>query len=481
MAETSTTPAEKAFTAELDRLRISFHGEAAVRAATEQDFGHIVRGVSFGAVVPNTAEEALAVVRSAGSSGVRLTPRTHGNSQSGQSVPQGGFALDLSRLSRVEVPERERLTIECGPAASWRSVMSVALEHGLVPKAMPMNLNLSVGGTVSAGGVGGAGHRYGPCAASVVAAQVLTGGGEIKRVSHDQNPELFALLLGGQGRCGVLLSVTLALRRTTGRVETAYLLYDSVDACLAQLPVVAKHPEVAYAEAYCSALFQGLKVTDAGRRPLLRWFGGLQVTREVDASTPASDDWFADFGAREVVHRETDSVAGFSGRYEARFDMMKRSGDWLRAHPWFECFLPPSRAAAVIRQALGLLPAFFGDGHRMFAIRVDERLEYLAMPPAEDGFVIAFAVLPTAIADWALPDALACLTRLQDVVMSAGGKRYLSGWLGDAGTPEFWQAHYGSRYERWVRAKVEHDPHGVFSSALYSPLDAAIRGRGPSE
>ncbi|HET9933731.1 MAG TPA: hypothetical protein VFQ35_23670, partial [Polyangiaceae bacterium] len=181
-------------------------------------------------------------------------------------------------------------------------------------------------------------------------------------------------------------------------------------------------------------------------------------------------------GNAEVVHRETDSVGGFSGRYEARFEMMKRSGDWSRAHPWFECFLSPSRAASMIRRALELLPPFFGDGHRMFAIKVDERLEFLSMPEAEGGFVIAFAVLPTAIPEWALGDALGALARLQDLVQSEGGKRYLSGWLGSPG-PEFWKTHYGARYERWVNEKLRHDPSGVFSSAMFAPLDAAVYAR----
>jgi cytokinin dehydrogenase len=465
-----------AFVGELERRSIPISQGAAALEAASLDFGRLVRGVSLGVISPRTHEQVQTTVEMARKHAVYLTPRTQGNSQSGQSVAVGGFTLDLSQLSRVGAPDAERLVIESDAGASWRRVMSSCLEQGLIPKVMPMNLDLSVGGTLSAGGVGASCHRYGNCAAAVAAVSFLTGAGELVRCTREQNAELFALALGGQGRCGILLSVTLELRRTTSRVETCYLLYDSVQECLANLLSVAAHPEIEYAEAYCSSLFQGLRVSERGRRPLYRWFGGLQVTREVEGTTRASDAWLDGLGWKEIVHRESDSIAGFSARYDMRFELMRRSGDWGRPHPWFESFLPPSRAASVISQALSSLPPFFGDGHRIFLLRVDERLPYLSMPVAESGYAVAFAVLPTAIAEAALPDALPVLERLEELVTREGGKRYLSGWIADRGA-EFWRRHYGSHYEDWTRAKLKHDPDGVLSSALFGRLDAELYGR----
>lgn len=495
MADSSTARSEmSSFMAELERLAIPLSRDVASLQAASIDFGRIARGDSLGVISPRTQEQVQATIGVARKHGVRLTPRTHGNSQSGQSLALGGFTLDLSQRSGVGEPDPERSSIDCEAGASWRSVMKACLERNLIPKVMPMNLDLSVGGTLSAGGVGASCHRHGNCAAAVLSVVLLTGAGDVVHCSREQNAELFALALGGQGRCGILLSVTLELRRTTGRVETCYLLYDSVSECLANLPAAVARQDVAYAEAYCSSLFQGLQLTERGRRPLLRWFGGLQVSREVDAtegtSVPSSgpvassrsgagDPWLSGLGWREIVHRESDSIAGFSARYDLRFEMMRKSGDWSRPHPWFECFLPPSRAASVVSQVLSSLPPFFGDGHRMFLVKVDERLRYLSMPVAEAGYAVAFAVLPTAIHEAALPDALPILERLDELVERAGGKRYLSGWVGSPRV-EFWRRHFGARYEEWTRAKLRYDPDGVLSSALFANVDAELYARAAS-
>jgi cytokinin dehydrogenase len=464
------------FTSALDRAGIPWTLAAPALEDASVDFGRVVRGSPRGVISPITHEQTRELVLTARKHRVGLTARTHGYSQSGQSISQEGFVLDLSRLSRVGAVDASGPTIECDAGASWRSVMNASLAQGLIPKVMPMNLDLSVGGTLSAGGVGASCHRHGNCAAAVASVSFVTGAGDIVRCSRQHDPDLFASALGGQGRCGVLLSVTLELRATTGRVETCYLLYDSVAQCLASLSAVAEKPEIAYAEAYCSSLFQGLKVTDRGRGPLMRWFAGLQVTREIDRVPPASDAWLDGLGWREIIHRETDSIAGFSARYDLRFELMRKTGDFAKPHPWFECFLPPSRAASVISQALDLLPPVFGDGHRIFLLQIDERLRYLSMPLPEAGHAVAFAILPTAVPEAALSGALPILERLDEIVQHAGGKRYLSGWIPNPRVA-YWQRHYGLRYEDWIRSKLRYDPDGVLSSALFASLDAELYGR----
>lgn len=442
-----------------------------------RDFGGIARGRSGGVIRVARRADVCCALELAQQGGVQLTPRTSGNSQSGQSLSDGGFTLDLSGLCYVSEPDSNALLVSCEGGASWRSLLARVLPLGLIPRVTPLNLNLSVAGTLSAGGIGVSSHRFGSCAACVEDLVVVTGEGAALRCSRSENAELFALVLGGQGRCGVVVEATLRLRKTTGHVQTYYLLYEALDVCLADLALISAMSDAAYAEAYCSSLLQGLRVSDSGRRPLFRWFFGLQISREVQKGTSIDLSWLGELKHREIVHVEDDSLEGFASRYDVRFENMRNSGDWDRPHPWFECFLPPSRADEFILDALERLPPAFGDGHRIFEVRIDESLKYFSMPPAERGAAIAFAVLPTSVPVNALGRALPVLRDLDEALARVGGKRYLSGWI-DAPTKAFWQTHFGERYEPWVGGKRRYDPRGVLSSKLFSELDREIYVRG---
>jgi cytokinin dehydrogenase len=58
------------------------------------------------------------------------------------------------------------------------------------------------------------------------------------------------------------------------------------------------------------------------------------------------------------------------------------------------------------------------------------------------------------------------LARVDSLLRNAGGKRYLSGWLGSVDEAR-WREHYGPSYDRWIAVKRRFDPDGIFRSALF--------------
>jgi cytokinin dehydrogenase len=86
----------------------------------------------------------------------------------------------------------------------------------------------------------------------------------------------------------------------------------------------------------------------------------------------------------------------------------------------------------------------------------------LAMP---SGDVAIFAVLPTGVPKPLLDDALSGIQKAHEILLAAGGKRYLAGWLG-AMDSDAWRRHYGDYYDSWVAAKQSFDPNGILCSSL---------------
>lgn len=99
-------------------------------------------------------------------------------------------------------------------------------KHGRMLPVLGDQLGLSVGGYLSAGGVGFNSVEYGFFADHVVRFEFMQPNGEIISCTAESDPELFYAVLGGQGQLGVLLSAqvrTIPRKHTYLRLDIATL------------------------------------------------------------------------------------------------------------------------------------------------------------------------------------------------------------------------------------------------------------------
>lgn len=435
-----------------------------VGLATRQrvgDFGGLVKGWQNGMFRPRTVEELVEVVQRARNDGIRLTPRGGGLSQSGQSVPDDSWSLSLTELTHVAPPDAAVGTVRCQSGATFRSVLSRCLEHGCIPRVLPLNLDLTVGGVLSAGGFGTTSHRFGPVVSNVASAEVVLGTGELVETGPARAREVYDAVLGGLGRSGVVASAELCVEPAPSAIRTVYLVYDELESLFADVETLRS--QALHLEAFCSSSFQGLCRANRGaRRPLVHWLYGLHVS--VDSNTDPRE-LVAGLGFNRVLHTDEDECGPFAARYDLRFERMRSTGAWGKPHPWFEAILPRTEAQAFIERAMKLLPLSFGDGHRISVLASTDHPKALALPR---GPALGFAVLPQCIEQAALDEALSALRRLDCMLSEVGGKRYLSGYLFDMDSAA-WQRHYGDAYSTLLSLKHRFDPTNVFGSAL-APL-----------
>jgi len=440
-----------------------------VLAEASRDFGGWIQGRADGVLRPNSVAELELTVRSAGQRGLKLTARGRGLSQSGQSVPRGGLSLDLRGLNSIHELDASKRRIWVEPGVTWRELLTRLAPAGLRPSVMPLNLDISIAGTLSAGGFGSTSFRHGVAAANVSRLEVVTGAGARVACDRTKSTSVFDAVLAGLGRVGVIAGAELELVPVRSRTQTCYLLYEDPEQLLLDMERLAARACIDHLEAFCSASMQGLALAPSGKRePFVHWLYGLHVSSEFEPpAEPLRIDELLD-GIRpwRVLRAEEDDSRAFAARYDARFEMMRRTGGWAQPHPWFECMLPLATAAELIPNALALLPPFLGDGHRVLLVTGDRRPQAFAMPAGEP--VVGFAVLPPGVPEALRGPTLAALQRVEALLLGAGGKRYLSGYL-DQMDELKWRAHYGDRYEDLARSKATLDPSGVFESCLSQP------------
>jgi cytokinin dehydrogenase len=131
--------------------------------------------------------------------------------------------IDMSARNRIHGVERDRMTVDAG--ATWAAVLEASLAQGLTPPVLTNYLDLSVGGTLAVGGIGGTTLKHGLQTDNVLALDVVTGDGREMTCSASENAALFEAVRGGLGQCAIITRATLRLMPAKAGVRRYHLAY----------------------------------------------------------------------------------------------------------------------------------------------------------------------------------------------------------------------------------------------------------------
>jgi FAD/FMN-containing dehydrogenase len=134
--------------------------------------------------------------------GLLLAVRGGGHSWPGKSTCDGGVMLDLSQMTNVDV-DIDSQTAWCDGGALLGNLDDAALAQGLVTTAGVVS-HTGVGGFTLGGGFGRLNRKYGLTIDNVLGAEIITADGQVRKVSADNEPELFWALRGGGGNFGAV-------------------------------------------------------------------------------------------------------------------------------------------------------------------------------------------------------------------------------------------------------------------------------------
>ena len=358
---------------------------AAATDAAGDDFGHLVRRPPSAVLRPGSPADVAAVVRFAASHGLQVAARGQGHTNFGQSQVQGGIQVDMGPL--VSMGAIVDYQLEVGAGVTWSAVLRASGSRGLMPPVIPDFLDLSVGGTLSVGGIGYTSWRHGAQVDNVTELEVVTGAGEVVRCSPDRQPDLFDAALAGLGQCGVIVSARIRLVPAPERVRVFDLLYPDLASMTADMRLLLDDCRF--------DTLVGLVVPGP-----TGWLHLLETGAFIGPDDgPSGDDLLDGLGFLPGTQQSFDlPFFDFANRVTVQMGDLKAVGLLDFPHPWAGLFVPGSAVDGFVGDVLGeLTPADVGRSFPMLlhAFRRPPLTRPLLRVPDEDVF-FAFSLLRAA-------------------------------------------------------------------------------------
>jgi FAD/FMN-containing dehydrogenase len=152
-----------------------------------------------------------------------LAVRGGGHSWPGKSVCEGGLMIDLSQMNAATADADTRRARAQG-GALLNNLDTAALEKGLVTTAGVVS-HTGCGGFTLGGGFGRLNRKYGLTIDNVTGAQIITADGRIRRISAEEEPDLFWAIRGGGGNFGVVTEFEYQLHPFDRKVLSGNILW----------------------------------------------------------------------------------------------------------------------------------------------------------------------------------------------------------------------------------------------------------------
>jgi len=429
-------------------------------APFSDDVGKIVHNTPVAVLRPKSARDIQKMVRFCRRRGIQIAARGQGHSTHGQSQVEGGLVIDMRSLDRIHSVGPHSADVDAG--TTWKALVNASVPRGYTPPALTGYINLSVGGTLSMGGVSATNSR-GAQVDTVRELEVVTGEGDLVRCSGSCNPDLFEAVLAGLGQCGIITRAVVDVVPVKAKSRVFLLNYTDNATFFKDFRTLLNRGEfdglynIWVPDASGNLVYQlnAIKHFDPARPPdngsLLR---GLHF--DAASSTSSDSSYLDQVQSVDVVVEFLQSI----GIFDAVL------------HPWFDVFLPDAKVERYIADVLPTLtPEDIGPTGFMllFALkRAKMKRPFLRVPDTGE-YVYLFDIL-TSSAVPGDPDPafvarmLARNRRLFEKARDLGGTRYPIGSL-DFSRRD-WERQYGNQWNDFRRAKRRFDPDGLLAPNL---------------
>lgn len=176
------------------------------------DFGHIISSKPIAIFFPPNIETLQRFLRLANEYNIKITCLGKGNSAYGQSQCANGIVIDLKDMNTsMEFTSKYHEAMTVPAFKTWLELTNYSKTQNKTIPVTVDNLDLTVGGTLSFGALGGTSYRCGSGADNVLSLEVLTMDGEIQHCSKTHNSELYNAVLCGLGQFGIIIYATIPL------------------------------------------------------------------------------------------------------------------------------------------------------------------------------------------------------------------------------------------------------------------------------
>jgi cytokinin dehydrogenase len=419
------------------------HTDEAALTEASGDYGRFVHRRPIAVLEPASVRDIARIVRFANERNLRIAVRGHGHCLYGQSLVDGGIVIRMSTLAEVRDLPGMRVLADAG--CSWATVLEHTLKRGATPPVIPDYIELSVGGTLSIGGISPTTYRYGAQVDTVEALEVVTGEGDIVMCSRHFRTDLFEAALAGQGQCAVIVRAVIRLVAAPTHVHAVALFYADVATALADADLLVEQRR-----------FDGVVIftvpSTSGHTIVMRATKYYSPPEQIDNAALVAGLNFVP-GAMQT---------GEFG-YLENFSLTTGPFPPL-PHPALSVVLPASAATQWIAGVLPRLNATELGSYnaiQIFAWRRSKFDQPLFRVPSEEKLV-AFAMIRYASDTEEGERMLKANRQLFDEMRALGGTLYPFSAVKLSKSD--WQQHYGEEFRELARAKRRYDRNNVLAS-----------------
>ena len=446
--------------------------------AASYDFGRTVRRRPKAIARPGTVGEVVDLIRESNLQRTPVTIQGASHSQNGQSLSENGILVDMKGLNRIGDVEGSEIRVQGG--VRWKDLVERVCAAGYLPPALTTHLAVTVGGTLSVGGLSISSHGYGSQVDNVTELEVVTGDGRLLRCSSDINSTLFDSVRCGLGQFGVITEARIRLRKALPNVRTYGLLYEDVNFLMQDFEMLAGAQRFQHIDGWCLPFIRDVWQEISGNLYARRIFS-VYLSVEWGDSPPDQDEVLSDLHYSRFAGYSDNTILEFMNRMEesaifndpfpldgtkpapgrAESQRRNRFNDWEQSHPCTEGLLP-----------WDTFPSFFADAISRLAAPVARKCRIMLGPfrgqclsapllmRPEGEMLMGYGILVEAPPSQ-MEDILPILAKESRRIIDAGGKRYLSGWL------DFdrrgWEEHFGEQWPRMLEWKREFDPGHILN------------------
>ncbi|WP_256104247.1 FAD-binding protein [Streptomyces sp. ODS05-4] len=428
-----------------------------------EDFGKLKGGTPWAVLRPGSVDDIVKMVDYARANKLKIAMNgragtgadLESHSCYGQAAVPGGIAIDARGLSKIISVSKGSAVVEAG--ATWAELTHAAAASGQTPPALTDYLHLSVGGTLSIGGIGGTVQKYGLQTDQVISLDIVTGTGKLLTASRSKRPDLFDAALGGGGQVGIIVRAKLKLVPAPQRAVVFSLFYGDLATYLADAEKVMADGRF---QVQAGELLR--KPDDSGWNYKLEaaaYYSGTTAPDRAKLLAGLRDD-----RSRAVI--EDGTYLDYMFRLDPYETYLKETGHWQTPKPWLSLFLPANKTAEFMRHVESVLtPGMLGAGFLLFYPYLTSKVTrpLTVQPSGSVGYLFDLLSFPDPGVTKAEIDAILALNRrLYDKAVALGAKRYLVGAIPGMGKAE-WCRHFGRSWDAFQDAKKRYDPANILT------------------
>jgi cytokinin dehydrogenase len=426
-------------------------------AAVADDVGHIIHKTPVAILRPGSVDDIRDMVRFCLRHDIKVGARGQGHTTFGQSQVEGGLVIDTSTLNQIH--SVGPTSADVGAGVKWIDLLNLVVPQGLTPPVLTGYTALSVGGTLSVGGISST-TAEGVQVDRVKELEVVTGTGQVVRCSEHHRRDLFEAMLAGLGQCGIITRAVIDLVPAKQTAREFKLHYTDNATFFRDMRLLLARGEfndlanIWFPDGAGGWIYQlnAVKFFNPGQEPnnthLLR---GLSFD---PSSTLISDSSYLDYVLR------VDAIIGF----------FRQIGLWENVlHPWFDIILPDREVEQYVADVVPTLaPEDVGlTGFLLlFPIKKSKlKRPLFRVPEGREEFVWLFDILTAAAAPGPNPtfqeQMISRNRRLFEKARRVGGTRY------PIGVVPFdhidWIRQYGREWFSFASKKRRFDPRGILT------------------